>query len=116
MDAVSLPVLKPETCTDCAGLCCRAFTINGVTRSDIDRLAIPLGAERAKALVSWDPGGAPYGEFILTTSLDPVTGEVGTGCPLHIDGACSVHEHRPNTCRKFEVGEPRCEKLKRWKN
>ncbi len=112
--ATHLPVLKPETCADCAGRCCRTFDINAIKRSDVDRLAQAIGHASAEAIVSWDPGGE-YGNFILKTSRNPVTGDVDLACPLHVDGNCSVHDHRPDTCRQFKMGGPRCEKLKEWK-
>lgn len=105
---------KPTDCSDCAGLCCREFDVNAIKRSDADRLGEVLGLEEAHALISWDPA-SEYGNMIMTASRNPVTGEIGVVCPLQVDGDCSVHEHRPDTCRKFRVGEPRCEKLKEWR-
>ena len=103
-----------EHCGDCAGLCCHMLDINAITRPDVQRLGEAIGAETAEALVSWAADGE-LGNMIMRTAFNPVTREMGLVCPLHVDGSCSVYEHRPETCRKFEVGEPCCEKLKEWR-
>jgi Fe-S-cluster containining protein len=34
------------------------------------------------------------------------------GCPMHVDGRCSIHPTRPNTCVAFEAGSPDCQRAR----
>jgi Fe-S-cluster containining protein len=75
-------------CAECSA-CCRSSYFVHIKPSDVDTIAhVP------KALTFAAPG-LPKGHLLLGYN------EQGC-CPMLIDGACSIYEFRPQTCRQYD--------------
>ncbi len=75
-------------CGDCTA-CCEASQFIHLTPDDTDALAhIP-------AEVRFPAAGLPPGHQLMGYD------EHGR-CPMLVDGACSIYEHRPRTCRTYD--------------
>lgn len=81
-----------DDCEKCGGKCCSAYRVEVIGGlDDIDWEMIYM-----------------YGQtYWMRKKEDKMT------CVAFEDGKCSIYDRRPTVCRQFEVGEPRCLKLRK---
>jgi Fe-S-cluster containining protein len=93
-------------CTEC-GECCRRFRVP-LTGADVARLCAATG-QPAEAFVEWlppeavDMTGEP-GSFVRVAEgrrLLTLAHVAGRGCQFLDENRCTVHAHRPTTCRVY---------------
>ena len=79
-----------DVCEACGSTCCKSYRIEVLSSDDIDWSMIYTTEDK---------------RYWMRKKEDRMT------CVALIDNRCSIYEKRPQTCRNYEVGEPRCLKL-----
>jgi hypothetical protein len=84
-DASSDADVPCETCT----ACCTSAQFVHISPDEIETLA------HVPAALRFPAPGLPKGHVVMGYDDDG-------HCPMLVDGACSIYEHRPRTCRTYD--------------
>jgi len=87
-------------CDDCLAACCRVYDCVEVNEADVKNLSLATGL----------PLPVLYQQYLMEEFL--YQGLKIKPCPFLQDNRCSVYERRPQLCRTFTPGHPKCQEAR----
>ncbi len=104
-----------EPCASCAGSCCKVLRV-GISTSEARALSAATGkavqdfaiddataAVRRLGLIGSKPALSAMRAHLDSFRTSHTLRKGPGGCVFLSDGACSIYEHRPRTCREYTV-------------